>query len=101
MPNKQISRSGDAEISLKLVQDPAAYRAHVDMLFPYGVQELPKGEGMNTFVNGQLSYLGTGKRYFFAMESARTEHYSARQTNLRSALRDFQELQRAALFPDA
>ncbi len=42
---------------------------------------------MNTFVNGQLSYLGIGKRYFFAMEEARTEHYSARQTNLRSALR--------------
>ena len=99
--NKQISRSGDAEISLKLVQDPATYRAHVDMLFPYGVQDIPRGEGMNTFVNAQLSYLGIGKRYFFAMESARTDYYSARQATLRGGLRSFQELQRAALFPEA
>ena len=56
---------------------------------------------MYTFVNGQISYLGVGKRYFPAQEDARTEYYAARQANLRAGLEHFQELQREALFPEA
>ena len=96
--DKQISRSGEAELSLKLVQDPEAYRKHINALYPNGVRTIQKGEGMHTFVNSQVSYLGIGKRYFFAMEEARAEFYSARQANLQAGLASFQNRQREALF---
>lgn len=89
--DKQLSRSGEAELSLKLVQDPKAYREHVESIFPNGIRSIPQGDGMYTFVNGQISYLGVGRRYFPAQEDARTEYYAARQ----------EELQREALFPEA
>ena len=99
--DKQLSRSGEAELSLKLVQDPKTYREHVESIFPNGIRGIPRGDGMYTFVNGQISYLGVGKRYFPAQEDARTEYYAARQANLRAGLEHFQELQRKALFPEA
>ena len=99
--DKQLSRSGEAELSLKLVQDPKTYREHVESIFPNGIRGIPRGDGMYTFVSGQISYLGVGKRYFPAQEDARTEYYAARQANLRAGLEHFQELQREALFPEA
>lgn len=98
--DKQLSRSGEAELSLKLVQDANAYREHIKNIFPNGIRGIPQGEGMYTFVNGQISYLGIGKRYFPAQEDARTEYYAARQANLRAGLAHFQELQRQALYPE-
>lgn len=98
--DKQLSRSGEAELSLKLVQDANAYREHIKNIFPNGIRGIPQGEGMYTFVNGQISYLGIGKRYFPAQEDARTEYYAARQANLRAGLEHFQELQRQALYPE-
>ena len=99
--DKQLSRSGEAELSLKLVRDPKAYREHIESIFPNGIRGIPQDDGMYTFVNGQISYLGVGKRYFPAQEDARTEYYAARQANLRAGLEHFQELQREALFPEA
>lgn len=100
MLDKQLSRSGEAELSLKLIQDANAYREHIKNIFPNGIRGIPQGEGMYTFVNGQISYLGVGKRYFPAQEDARTEYYAARQANLRAGLEHFQELQRQALYPE-
>ena len=44
--DKQLSRSGEAELSLKLVRDPKAYREHVESIFPNGIRGIPQGDGM-------------------------------------------------------
>ncbi|MBQ7262101.1 MAG: hypothetical protein IJR14_00125 [Synergistaceae bacterium] len=95
----QLSLSGEAEVSFRFLQDTERYRQHIDVLFPNGVRDLPRREGMYTFVNSQTAHLRSGKSHFTAQESARTEFYSARELSLHAALNTYKHLQRTALFP--
>lgn len=96
--DRYISQNGAAEKSLDyLKSNPAAYRQHINELFPSGVTTLPEGDVYITHARAQIKNLAQAQAWMSTFTEK--DFLAARIENLKAGIKAFKELQRSILFP--
>lgn len=95
---KDLSQSIAAEKSLEFLKtDPQGYRKKISEVFPDGIKNLPEGDAYITHAKSQIKNLGQAKSWMST--PVETAYLEARQDNLKTGIKAYQELQGNALFP--